>query len=127
VCIGLVVTPEGLPVAHEVFAGNRADVTRMETMVRLLEEKYGPAQRVWVLDREMVSEASLAWWRERGALDWVGTPKSQLRQFEKALLDEADGHTVRYGLEVKWVAAPDGTSARRLLKELEERHSLDVV
>ena len=27
VCIGLVVTPEGLPIAYEVFAGHRADVT----------------------------------------------------------------------------------------------------
>ena len=58
VCIGLVVTPEGLPVAYEVFAGNRADVTTVETMVELLEKKYGQAQRVWVMDRGMVSEAN---------------------------------------------------------------------
>jgi transposase len=113
VCIGLVVTPEGLPVAYEVFAGNRTDVTTVEAMVRLLEQKYGQAQRVWVMDRGMVSEANLAWLRQRGALYLVGTPKSQLRQFEKALLEEADWHTVREGLEVKWVSAPDGTSTER--------------
>jgi hypothetical protein len=113
VCIGLVVTPEGLPVAYEVFAGNRTDVTTVEAMVELLEKKYGQAQRVWVLDRGMVSEANLTWLRERGALYLVGTPKSQLRQFEKALLDAADWHTVREGLEVKLVASPDGTSPER--------------
>lgn len=113
VCIGLVVTPEGLPVAYEVFAGNRADVTTVAAMVELLEEKYGQAQRVWVLDRGMVSEANLTWLRERGALYLVGTPKSQLRQFEKALLDQADWHTVRAGLAVKLVNGPDGPSAER--------------
>ena len=113
VCIGLVVTPEGLPVAYEVFAGNRTDVTTVPEMVQLLEAKYGQAQRVWVMDRGMVSEANLAWLRERGALYLVGTPKSQLRQFEKQLLDQADWHMVRAGLEVKLVAAAEGTSTER--------------
>jgi transposase len=113
VCIGLVVTPEGLPVAYEVFAGNRADVTTVETMVELLEQKYGQAQRVWVMDRGMVSEANLARLRERGALYLVGTPKSQLRQYEKELLEETNWHVVREGLEVKLVSAPAGAGAER--------------
>jgi transposase len=113
VCIGLVVTPEGLPVAYEVFAGNRTDVTTVEAMVELLEKKDGQAQRVWVMDRGMVSEANLTWLRERGALYLVGTPKSQLRQFEKQLLDQAEWHTVREGLEVKLVVAAAGTSTER--------------
>jgi hypothetical protein len=50
-CIGLVVTPEGLPIAYEVFAGNRADVTTLEDIVKLMEDKYGQARRVWVMDR----------------------------------------------------------------------------
>ena len=41
VCIGLVVTPEGLPLGYEVFAGNRNDVTTLEEMVGLMEDKYG--------------------------------------------------------------------------------------
>jgi hypothetical protein len=56
VCIGLVVSPEGLPLAYEVLAGNRADVTTVEDIVRVMEEKYGQAKRIWVLDRGMVSE-----------------------------------------------------------------------
>ena len=113
VCLGLVVTPEGLPLAYEVFDGNRADVTTLEQMVKLLEDKYGQAQRVWVFDRGIVSEENLAWLRKRGALYLVGTPKRQLRQCEKALLDAADWHEVRAGLQVKLVTAPDGDSPER--------------
>lgn len=74
VCIGLVCTPEGLPLNFEVFAGNRTDVTTVGDMVRKMEERFGKAQRVWVMDRGMVSEANIAMLRERKALYVVGTP-----------------------------------------------------
>ena len=61
VCSGLVVTPEGLPIAYEVFTGNRNDVPTLQEIVRLMEEKYGQPRRVWVVDRGLVSEANLAW------------------------------------------------------------------
>ena len=123
VCIGLVVTPDGFPLAYEVFAGNTADVTTVEDMVEVMEAKYGRARRVWVVDRGMVSEENLAFLRERGAQYVVGTPKSLLRKFERELIEEA-WHTVRAGVEVKLVASPDGTetfvicrSADRVEKE----------
>lgn len=108
VCIGLVVTPEGLPVAYEVFKGNRVDVTTVEEIVTTMEGKYGQAERIWVLDRGMVSEDNLAFLRERKASYIVGTPKAQLRQFEAALLEEKDWQRVREDVEVKLVAHPDG-------------------
>lgn len=124
VCIGMVVTPEGLPLAYEVFAGNRADVTTLEDVVRLMEEKYGQAQRVWVIDRGIASEDNLQWLRERGAMYVVGTPKKQLRHYQTQLLDQADWHQVRDGLEVKLIATPEGSekfilcrSADRAAKE----------
>ena len=67
-------TPEGQPLSYEVFAGNRTDVTTVEKMVRTMEEKYGQAQRVWVMDRGMVSEKNSGFLRERGARHLVGTP-----------------------------------------------------
>ena len=115
VCIGLVVTPEGLPVGYEVFAGNRTDVTTLPQIVRLMEEKYGQPGRVWVLDRGMVSEENLRWLRERGARYVVGTPKSQLRQFEKALLEKSDWQEVCEGLEVKLADTPEGTGSERFV------------
>ena len=108
VCIGLVATPEGLPVAYEVFAGNRNDVTTLEDIVTQMEEKYGQAQRVWVVDRGISSEENLEWLRQRGATYLVGTPKGQLRRHQAALLEQANWQTVREGLEVKLVGAPEG-------------------
>jgi len=109
VCLGLVVTPEGLPVAYEVFAGNRNDVTTLQEIVRQMEDKYGQTQRVWVVDRGIVSEANLAWLRARGATYLVGTPKSQLKAQAAALLETNGWQEARPGLEVKLVATPAGT------------------
>jgi len=91
VCIGLVCTPEGLPLCFEVFAGNRADVTTVEHILRLMEEKNGQAERVWVMDRGMVSEANIAFLREHKARYLVGTPKSWLRAHEKRFSGKATG------------------------------------
>lgn len=71
--IGLVVTPEGLPIGYEVFGGNTADVTTVEKMVELMEKKYGQAKRIWVLDRGMLSEDNLDFLRGREARYLVGT------------------------------------------------------
>ncbi len=108
VCIGLVVSPEGLPLAYEIFAGNRADVTTVEQIIRVMEEKYGKARRIWVMDRGMVSEENIEFLRERNAQYIVGTPKSQLRCFEAALLEDKDWRQVRPDVEVKLLAHPDG-------------------
>ena len=115
VCIGLVVTPEGLPVAYEVFPGNRTDVTTVPEIVETMETKYGQAERCWVLDRGMVSEDNLALLRARKALYIVGTPKVQLRQFEAALLDQDDWQRVREDVEVKLLAHPDNAGREQFV------------
>lgn len=108
VCIGLVVSLEGLPLAYEVFKGNRVDVTTVEEIVVTMENKYGQAQRIWVLDRGMVSEDNLEFLRERKAHYLVGTPKAQLRQFEQSLVEEKEWSQVREDVEVKLLVHPDG-------------------
>ena len=113
VCLGLVCTPEGLPLSFEVFAGNRPDVTTVEDIVRTMEEKYGAAERIWVMDRGMVSEANLSFLRERKARYLVGTPKSWLRAHEATLLDKTEWHQVQAGLEVRLVEHPDGEPGER--------------
>jgi transposase len=106
--IGLVVTPEGLPIGYEIFAGNRADVTTVEDMVEMMEAKYGQAKRLWVMDRGMISEDNMDFLRSRQARYLVGTPKSQLKAFEAQLLDQEHWAEVQEGVEVKLVAHPDG-------------------
>lgn len=106
--IGLVVTPEGLPVGYEVFSGNTADVTTVKDMIVLMESKYGKANRIWVMDRGMVSEDNIDHLRERGASYIIGTPKQQLKRFEAQVLDEEGWSQVREDVEVKLIAHPDG-------------------
>ena len=121
VCIGLVCSPEGLPLAYEVFDGNRNDVTTVEEIVRLMEEKYGQAERVWVMDRGMVSEHNLEWLRGRGAFYIVGAKRGELRRHEGSLLDKTDWHEVEPGVKVKLLPAPDGCMERFVVCRREGR------
>ena len=100
VTIALVATEEGLPLFYEVFDGNRTDVTTVEDIVEAMEKQYGKANRIWVMDRGMVSEENLEFLRERGGFYLVGTPKSELQRFEQELL-EKDWKEVQPGVEVK--------------------------
>ena len=109
VCIALVVTPEGLPLAYEVFDGNRTDVTTVDEIVETMRDKYGHERRTWVMDRGMVSEDNLDLLREGEATYLVGTPKSMLKHFEQRLLEQ-DWQAVAPGVDVKLCAAPDGTA-----------------
>jgi transposase len=127
VCIGLVVTPEGLPLAYEVFAGNRSDVTTVEDIVDLMEKKYGRAERIWAMDRGMVSEENLDYLREHDALYIVGTPKGRLRKFEQELLEPKDWQQVESGVEVKLVEHPDGQGRERyVLCRSKARHEKEA-
>jgi len=120
VCIGLVVTTDGIPLGYEVFDGNTNDSTTVEEIVEAMEAKYGRASRVWVMDRGMVSEANLAYIRGRGGSYIVGTPKAMLRQFEKYLV-EKDWHEVQAGVEVKLVPGPDGQETFILARSRDRR------
>ncbi len=105
--IALVVNREGFPFSYEVFDGNRADVTTLETILRMVERKHGKARRVWVFDRGVVSEENLAAIRRRGGHYLVGTPRSKLKQFEAELLQD-NWQQVRPEVEVKLVGIPQG-------------------
>jgi transposase len=105
--IALIVNSEGFPFSYETFDGNRADVSTMETILRMVERKYGKARRIWVLDRGIVSEENLRAIRKRGGQYLVGTPRSQMKQFERELLKD-DWLQVRPDVEVKKVAIPQG-------------------
>lgn len=113
VCIGLVCTPEGLPLNYEVFAGNTTDVTTLQEVVTKMEERFGQAERIWVMDRGLVSEANVAFLRQRRARYIIGTPKSQLRHFEAELLEKENWIEVQDGVEARLVNHPDGDGSER--------------
>src|SRR5712691_728136 len=105
--IALIVNSEGFPFSYETFDGNRADVSTMETILRMVERKYGRARRIWVFDRGIVSEENLQAIRRRGGQYLVGTPRRQMKQFEEELLKD-DWTQVRPEVEIKKVAIPQG-------------------
>jgi transposase len=86
--IALVVTTDGLPLAYEVMKGNTSDRTTLPGFLKI-EQTYGKAKRVWVMDRGVPSEAILQDMRqpERQTFYLVGTPKSKITQHEKKWLD----------------------------------------
>src|SRR5712691_1676368 len=106
--IALLVTPEGLPLAYEVLAGNTADKTTLRAFLRNIEEQYGKARRVWVMDRGIPTEAVLAEMRqsEPPTHYLVGTPKSALSRLEEQLIDKP-WHAARLGVRVKLLAQDD--------------------
>lgn len=100
--IALVVTPDGFPLAYEVMNGNTSDRTTLRDFLKKIEQTYGKAQRVWVMDRGIPSEAILAEMREpeRQTFYLVGTPKERIHQHEKKWL-ELPWQKVRDSVEVK--------------------------
>ena len=102
VIIALIVTPERLPLAYEVLPGNTADNTTLRGFLERIERQYGKAQRIWLMDRGVPTEAVLA---EMRAADppcryLVGTPKGRLSRLEQDLLDKP-WQEARPGVQVK--------------------------
>lgn len=108
VCIGLVVSREGMPLGYELFAGNRADVSTVKEIVEKIEGQYGKADRIWVMDRGMVSEKTVALLQAEGRRYIVGTPRGQLKQFEAQLSSDEGWQTVTEGLSATLIVAEGG-------------------
>lgn len=121
VCIAMVVTREGMPLGYEVFAGNRTDVTTVEEIVEAMENRYGIAQRVWVMDRGMSSVDNVAWLQETGRRYLIGAAKSELKKWSREIADERDWKRVRDGVEAKVCRGPDGTETFLLCRSADRR------
>jgi transposase len=98
VVIALVITPDGFPLAYEVMDGNTSDRTTLRGFLDQIENTYGQAKRMWIMDRGIPSEAILAEMRNPSYL--VGTGKGKIKQYEKKWLD-LPWHKVRDAVEVK--------------------------
>jgi transposase len=102
VIVALVVTPEGLPLAYEMLPGNTADKTTLRDMLKLIQQRHGAAERIWVMDRGIPTEAVLEELRQSDpkVSYLVGTPKGRLTKLEKELA-EKPWQQVREQLRVK--------------------------
>jgi len=113
VVIALIVTPEGFPLAYEVLAGNTSDKTTLADFLKKIEEQYGKAERIWVMDRGIPTEKILE--QMRAAIPpvqyLVGTPRGRLSQYEQKLAG------------LPWQVAREGVSVK-LLEEGQELYVL---
>ena len=121
--IALIVTPDGFPLAYEVMPGNTTDQTTLTGFLAQIEQQYGRSQRVWIMDRGIPTEATLAAMRAGDApvRYLVGTPKGRLTRLEQAFLAQP-WQAVRPSVTVKLLAEEGELyilvrSAQRRLKE----------
>ena len=127
VCIGLVVTRDGMPLGYEVFAGNRADVTTVEEIVNKIERQYGRARRVWVMDRGMVAADTVAWLQNSQRLYLIGAQKDDLKRLLPQISDPQDWQQVRDGIEVKVCAGPDGKETFLLVRSADRQQKEQAI
>jgi transposase len=120
VCIGLVVSRDGMPIGYEVFAGNRHDGTTLQEIVATMEARYGKADRIWVGDRGMMSRENIEFLKSDGRRYIIGASKQSLKPFEQQLLDD-DWQMIREGLEVKLCPTPDGDETYILCRSRDRR------
>ena len=108
VVIALVMTPTGLPLAYEVMDGNTSDKSTLRSFLDKIENMYGQARRVWLMDRGIPTEATLAEMRSarKETFYLVGTSRSKVKQYEKKWL-ELPWQQVRDSVQVK-LFAQDG-------------------
>ena len=107
VLIALVVSRDGMPLGYEQFAGNRADSTTVVEIVEKIERQYGKADRIWVMDRGMIAQKTLAFLQAGGRRYIVGTPRGQLRQFHAELAEEDGWETIQEGLTAKLITSAE--------------------
>jgi len=102
VVIALVITTEGFPLAYEVMDGNTSDRTTLRSFLDKIENTYGKAKRMWVMDRGIPTDEILAEMRDpdRQMFYLVGTSKSKIKQYEKKWLD-LPWQKVRDSVDVK--------------------------
>jgi transposase len=116
--IALVVSREGMPLGYEIFAGNTTDVTTVQQIVKGMEDRFGKVNRVWVMDRGMVSAQNMAWLNSTGRRYVIGTPRAELRRFAKQIAEKTDWRQIREDIEVKICAGPDGSETFLLCRSL---------
>jgi transposase len=85
IVLALVVTREGFPLAHFTLAGNTQDLQTVQRIVGAVEQRFGRSQRVWVMDRGMISKEALRFLNKDGRRYLLATRRSDLKKFQKQL------------------------------------------
>src|SRR5512133_1632963 len=85
VVVALVVSRDGFPLAHRTFAGNTQDLKTVQTIVSEIETQFGTSQRIWVMDRGMISDESLKFLGASNRRYLLATKRGELAEFQADL------------------------------------------
>jgi hypothetical protein len=85
VIVALVVTREGFPLAHYTWPGNTRDVKTVQRLVGTIETRFGTSNRVWVMDRGMISDDVLEFLSAPGRRYLLATRRAALAPFQDDL------------------------------------------
>jgi transposase len=119
--IAVIVTREGIPLGHEVFAGNVADVKTLKQIVEAVERRYGKATRIWVMDRGLSSKKNVAWLEQEERLYVVATPRSEWKRWRAQLEDPSGWQVLRDDVEGKLCVAAEGKLSFVLCRSAQRR------
>ena len=127
IVIALVITPEGFPLAYETLPGNTLDKQTLLGCVEKIETRYGKADRVWIMDRGIPTEAQLQEIREKHPeiKYLVGTARSRIKE-TRPIWETLAWSKIRDTVEVKSFPDSDelyvvAKSDGRRLKEMAMR------
>ena len=83
VILAVVLSAEGFPLAYEVMPGNTSDKTTLKLFLEKIQAQYGQAQRIWIMDRGIPTEAVLQAMRasDPPVAYLVGAPRAHWEQF----------------------------------------------
>ena len=101
--IGVLMTQDGFPVAHQVFPGNLADIDTFKACLKDLQSRFLIKRVILVADRGMVSQKLLTQIEEAGLSYIVGVRMRKLKQMAELLTDSEPYQKVKDNLMVKEV------------------------
>lgn len=85
IILALVLTREGFPLAHYTFTGNTQDLQTIQGIVTAIEQRFGTSNRVWVMDRGLISADTLAFLSQPGRRYLLATRRHALIPFQAEL------------------------------------------
>ena len=113
VILALVLSREGFPLAHRTWAGNTQDLQTVKEIVNDIEARFGKSNRVWVMDRGMISKQALAFLSQPGRRYLLSTRRQALTKFQSTLQSRRD-----------WQRLPDNPEVEVKLLQRRNLHYL---
>lgn len=108
IVVGVLMSKEGIPLAHEVFPGNTNDVTCFQEIITQVSKKYAIGKVILVGDRGMISQKNLDFLHEKKLQYILGYRMRTIPKRDRYLvLSKSELKRVREDLSFKEVTYND--------------------